>query len=190
MVSAPPESAAPVALGLALDLAALPQREPAGVVERRVGEGREHVGDLARPELAGQVRQADLEGHAPLHAPEGPDEGVDVLRLVRREVRDLVVQLRARHLRARHASREEDQVGHVGVRRERLPQERAGAEQRAHGADAERIVGEGADVRPGRDEPREEGRQQAGRLLGVRGVGQRADEASREGRIVVAGAGA
>ena len=53
---------------LAFDLAPLAQREAARLVERRVGERREHVRDLARSELSGEIREAHLEGHAALHA--------------------------------------------------------------------------------------------------------------------------
>ena len=138
----------PAGLPLALDLAALAQREPARVVEGRVGERREHVRHLARPELSGEVREADLEGHAPLHAAQRPDEGVDVLGLFRRErPRPPRPAARARAPALGRPRAKKTRSAMSGMRRERLAQEGAGAEQRAHGAHAEGIVGERADVR-------------------------------------------
>ncbi len=155
------------------------------MIERRVRERRERERDLAHRELAGKVGQPHLEGHPALCASQSPHERVQVVRV--RQRRDLLVDLGARCLRVRRASREQDAVGKVGMGDERFAQKRARAEQRAERADELRILRERANVRPRRGQSREESDEQARGLLRVRGVCQRVDESPRERGLAIAG---
>ena len=171
------------------DLGPLAQRKTAGVIERRVRQGRQNLRHVACLELPRQVGEPHLEGDPTLRPAQRPDEGVDVGRLVRGQGRDLLVHLRPRAQRRRRAGTQgtkEHQIGHVRVSDERLPEERARSEERAEGAHAERILRQGADVGAGHGEAREERSEQTRGLLGIGGVGEGDDQTADEGGVVVA----
>ncbi len=163
---------------------ALAHGEAHGMLERRIGEGRQNVGDVAHRHVAGKVRQPHLERHPPLRAAQRADEVVDVG--LRADRTDLLVELHADGLGRRNAARVDHAIDEIGVTGKRLAEEGAGAEQGGKRAHEVRIVGQRAQIDAGRRQPGEERREQTRSLFGVRCVGQRAQQRTDEGRLPVA----
>ena len=77
---------------------------------------------------------ADLDEDLRLRAAESPHERVRVAPVLLREGRELDLHGDARALRVRRTAAEDDAVGELGVKRHRLSEERARAEEAGHAA--------------------------------------------------------